>query len=151
MKSSFILLGFSVLLKVAFSSDSDGNTPFSCCSMKSLSPCIHHNIEATGKAYLYTPEYNLSISTRGCYEMIREKKQEIGWGIVLNLFIYFCLQVKQFLDWFFSQFVVLVNYYSFVSLHTNCTFWKRQVFWTRSKLYNLALWIVFWEKKKRFV
>ncbi|XP_063927863.1 rod outer segment membrane protein 1-like [Zophobas morio] len=70
----------------------DGNTPFSCCSMKSLSPCIHHNIEVTGKAYLYTPEFNLSISTRGCYEMIRKKKQEMGWLIVGNLFLFIFLE-----------------------------------------------------------
>nr|XP_015834780.1 PREDICTED: rod outer segment membrane protein 1-like isoform X2 [Tribolium castaneum] len=74
-------------------SAADGNTPFSCCSMKSLSPCIHHNIEVTGKAYLYTPEFNLSISTRGCYEMIREKKQTVGWIIVGNLILYIILEV----------------------------------------------------------
>jgi hypothetical protein len=78
---------------VILSALADGNTPFSCCSMKSLSPCVHHNIEITGKAYLYTPEFNLSVSTRGCYEMIRDKKKTIGWGIVGNLCLFLLLEV----------------------------------------------------------
>lgn len=64
-----------------------GNTPFSCCLVISMFPCIHHNIENTGRVYLYTPEQNLSISTEGCYQKIRERKQKIGWQIVGNLFL----------------------------------------------------------------
>lgn len=81
------------LLKNSETDNSEGNTPFSCCSMASIFPCIHHNIERTGKVYLYTPEQNLSISTRGCYGRLREKKQEIGWEIIGNLFLYIVLQI----------------------------------------------------------
>lgn len=70
-----------------------GNTPFSCCSMKSMFPCIHHNIETTGKSYLYTPEQNLSISTDGCYHKIRKRKMKVGWRIVGNLFLMQFLQI----------------------------------------------------------
>ncbi|XP_044254049.1 rod outer segment membrane protein 1-like isoform X2 [Tribolium madens] len=84
-------------------SAADGNAPFSCCSMKSLSPCVHHKIEVTGKAYLYTPEFNLSISTRGCYEMIREKKQKVGWIIVGNLCLYIILEIVTLILFRFIQ------------------------------------------------
>ncbi|CAG9823665.1 unnamed protein product [Phaedon cochleariae] len=69
-----------------------GNAPFSCCSITSLFPCIHHNIESTGKAYLYTPEQNLSISTSGCYDKLKKRTEEVGWGIVGNLMLYILLQ-----------------------------------------------------------
>lgn len=72
---------------------SQGNTPFSCCSITSIFPCIHHNIENTGRAYLYTPEQNLSISMEGCYHKIREKKKTVGWGIAGNLFLMQVFQV----------------------------------------------------------
>lgn len=73
--------------------NSQGNTPFSCCSTTSMFPCIHHNIENTGRVYLYTPEQNLSISTEGCYHKIRERKQKIGWQIVGKLFLMLLVQV----------------------------------------------------------
>lgn len=79
--------------------------------MKSLSPCIHHNIEVTGKAYLYTPEFNLSISTRGCYEMIREKKQQVGWGIVGNLCLFLSLEV---LEYFINR--ILQNFFQAITV-----------------------------------
>lgn len=75
------------LVKGKTKDNSQGNTPFSCCSLTSIFPCIHHNIENTGKVYLYTPEQNLSISTDGCYQKIRKKKQSVGWQIVGNLFL----------------------------------------------------------------
>lgn len=70
--------------------------------MKSLFPCIHHSIETTGKAYLYTPEFNLSISTRGCYNILREQKQTVGWGIIGNLMIFFLLEVINYHKLFFK-------------------------------------------------
>ncbi|XP_023309977.1 peripherin-2-like [Anoplophora glabripennis] len=82
----------SSLTKNNASDNSQGHTPFSCCAMSSIFPCIHHNIENTGKTYLYTPELNLSVSTHGCYERIRHEKQEVGWGIVGNLFLYIISQ-----------------------------------------------------------
>lgn len=81
------------LSKAKTSDNSQGNTPFSCCSMTSIFPCIHHNIESTGKVYLYTPEQNLSISTDGCYNKLRKKKQKVGWQIVGNLFLMQVLQL----------------------------------------------------------
>lgn len=81
------------LLKEKGIDSSLGNTPFSCCSSKSIFPCIHHNIEITGKTYLYTPEQNLSISTDGCYHKIRSRKMKVGWKIVGNLFLLQCLQI----------------------------------------------------------
>ncbi|XP_060531595.1 rod outer segment membrane protein 1-like [Cylas formicarius] len=70
-----------------------GNTPFSCCSMSSKFPCIHHNIEDTGTSYLYTPEYNLSISIKGCFEILRDKKRSVGLGIVGSLMLIILLQI----------------------------------------------------------
>nr|XP_023017754.1 photoreceptor outer segment membrane glycoprotein 2-like [Leptinotarsa decemlineata] len=81
------------LVKKAATDNTQGNTPFSCCSISSIFPCIHHNIETTGKAYLYTPEQNLSISTKGCYDGLRKKTKEVGWGIVGNLVLFIILQV----------------------------------------------------------
>ncbi|KAJ8945088.1 hypothetical protein NQ318_005268 [Aromia moschata] len=80
------------LVKKGATDNSQGNTPFSCCSISSIFPCIHHNIENTGKVYLYTPEVNLSISTHGCYSRLLEKKKEVGWGIIGNLLLYITLQ-----------------------------------------------------------
>lgn len=81
------------LAKGASKDNSVGNTPFSCCSINSIFPCIHHNIENTGKNYLYTPEQNLSISTDGCYHKIRKRKKKVGWKIVKNLFLMQFLQL----------------------------------------------------------
>ncbi|CAG9859532.1 unnamed protein product [Phyllotreta striolata] len=80
------------LIKKGHAEKSNGNTPFSCCSMSSLSPCVHHNIENTGKGYLYTPEQNLSISTTGCHEKILTKTRQVGWKIIGNLLIFIVLQ-----------------------------------------------------------
>lgn len=81
------------LIKKGHAEKTHSNTPFSCCSITSLFPCIHHNIENTGKAYLYTPEQNLSISTTGCHEKILKKTREVGWRIIGNLFLLIFLQV----------------------------------------------------------
>ncbi|XP_045479682.1 rod outer segment membrane protein 1-like [Harmonia axyridis] len=74
------------------SKESKSQTPFSCCSMKSLSPCIHYDIEETGSVYTYTPEYNLSISTVGCFDMLKKRKQNVGWGIIGKLLLGLFLQ-----------------------------------------------------------
>ncbi|KAG5876667.1 hypothetical protein JTB14_027144 [Gonioctena quinquepunctata] len=81
------------LVKKGSIDKSHGNTPFSCCSISSIFPCIHHNIEKTGKAYLYTPEQNLSISTKGCYDGLRKKTKEVGWSVVGNLVLFVFLQM----------------------------------------------------------
>ncbi|XP_072377426.1 uncharacterized protein [Diabrotica undecimpunctata] len=70
-----------------------GNTPFSCCSITSMFPCIHHNIEITGKAYLYTPEQNLSISTEGCHTKLRQKTIQVGWSVIGNLTLFILIQI----------------------------------------------------------
>ncbi|KAJ8913475.1 hypothetical protein NQ315_013855 [Exocentrus adspersus] len=94
----------SSLVKSSNASDnSQGHTPFSCCAISSIFPCIHHNIENTGKAYLYTPELNLSISTDGCYSRIRYQKQEVGWGIVGNLCLYIMSQAALVISLRFVQ------------------------------------------------
>ncbi|CAH1973336.1 unnamed protein product [Acanthoscelides obtectus] len=81
------------LMKKGTVDNSEGNTPFSCCSLASSFPCIHHDIEKTGKVYLYTPEQNLSISTVGCFNKLREQEKAVGWNIVGNLFLYTMLQL----------------------------------------------------------
>nr|CAI5850125.1 unnamed protein product [Callosobruchus analis] len=81
------------LMKKGTVDHSDGNTPFSCCLMTSTFPCIHHNIEQTGKVYLYTPEQNLSISTVGCFSKLRDQEKAVGWNVVGNLFLYTMLQL----------------------------------------------------------
>ncbi|KAJ8984381.1 hypothetical protein NQ317_003529 [Molorchus minor] len=80
------------LAKKGASDNSQGNAPFSCCSISAVFPCIHHNIENSQRVYLYTPELNLSISTHGCYSRLREKKQQVGWIIIGNLFLYLLFQ-----------------------------------------------------------
>lgn len=73
--------------------NSRNNVPFSCCLITSMYPCIHHNIEQTGNSYLYAPEYNLSVSTDGCFTKLFERKQTLGWLTVGNLLKYNILQV----------------------------------------------------------
>ncbi|KAK9871042.1 hypothetical protein WA026_010000 [Henosepilachna vigintioctopunctata] len=73
--------------------ESKSQTPFSCCSMTVLAPCIHYDIEETGTVYKYTPEYNLSISTVGCYETLKKRKQKVGWGITGKLLLILFLQI----------------------------------------------------------
>ncbi|KAH1000835.1 hypothetical protein HUJ04_013120 [Dendroctonus ponderosae] len=74
------------------STSQSGKTPFSCCAIKTKFPCIHFDIESTGVNYLYTPEFNLSISGTGCHTRIVETKRQIGMGIVASLFLYMFLE-----------------------------------------------------------
>lgn len=53
--------------------------------MSSVFPCIHHGIEVTGSVYLYRPETNLSISTHGCFTIVKKKRQIVGWRIIGRL------------------------------------------------------------------
>lgn len=81
-------------LQTLFSKSLEGSTPFSCCSMSSIFPCIHHGIEATGSIYLYRPETNLSISTHGCFAIVKQKRQIVGWKIIGKLIQLVILMVE---------------------------------------------------------
>lgn len=70
-----------------------GEVPFSCCSMHSLNPCIHHGIENTKSVYFYNPDTNISISTHGCHEILVKRKMSTSWSIFGLLFISTTLQV----------------------------------------------------------
>ncbi|KAF2901323.1 hypothetical protein ILUMI_04866 [Ignelater luminosus] len=59
--------------------------PFSCCSMKSIYPCIHHNIESSGLPYKYTKEQNFSLSTAGCFKVVVQLKKQIGLAVIGRL------------------------------------------------------------------
>ncbi|XP_076266973.1 rod outer segment membrane protein 1-like [Rhynchophorus ferrugineus] len=80
-----------------------GQTPYSCCAMRTSLPCIHYDIEETGKSYNYAPEFNLTINTVGCYNRILEKKREVGLEIVRDLFILFFLELLVLMPMRFLQ------------------------------------------------
>lgn len=71
-----------------------GEVPFSCCSMRTVNPCIHHGIENTKSIYIYNVETNLSISSRGCHEIIVKRKMNASWLIFGYLFISMIIQVR---------------------------------------------------------
>ncbi|XP_030764689.1 peripherin-2-like [Sitophilus oryzae] len=85
------------------STGSADQTPFSCCAMRTNLPCIHYDIEKTGRNYMYTPEFNLSISTTGCYTRVIEKKRQVGLSIIGYLFLVVFLELLLLLPLRFLQ------------------------------------------------
>lgn len=75
-----------------------GETPFSCCSIRSTYPCIHHGIEVTSDAYLYRKAANLSVSTTGCHTVILGAKISTGWTLVWKTVLLLLLQVEDFVQ-----------------------------------------------------
>lgn len=68
--------------------------PFSCCSMKSVHPCIHHNIESSNLPYKYTKEQNFSLSTTGCFNVVVQLKKQIGLAVVGRMVMLIFTQVR---------------------------------------------------------
>ncbi|KAF5284600.1 hypothetical protein FQR65_LT02426 [Abscondita terminalis] len=68
----------SNLMKHRFNNKS---TPFSCCSMTSMSTCVHYGVESTSPVYRYTRDLNFSISPFGCTTALTDKKKSVGWDI----------------------------------------------------------------------
>ncbi|XP_049820583.1 peripherin-2 isoform X2 [Aethina tumida] len=108
-------------LSKGFEDSSNGNTPFSCCSMNSLFPCIHHDIENTGTTYLYVPERNLSISTTGCYDSLLKTKVKYGWQIIGNLFLLMFLELLA---------IILLRFIQTAHFSSNFNFTKEKILYT---------------------
>ncbi|KAK9700654.1 Tetraspanin family [Popillia japonica] len=70
-----------------------GETPFSCCSIQSVYPCIHHGVEVASDAYIYRKNSNISVSITGCHSVIIKAKRTAGWSLVLRTLLLLILQL----------------------------------------------------------
>ncbi|GJQ87618.1 hypothetical protein Trydic_g17446 [Trypoxylus dichotomus] len=70
-----------------------GETPFSCCSIQSAYPCIHHGVEVASDAYLYRKNSNISVSISGCHSVIIKAKRMTGWSLTMRTLFLLLLQI----------------------------------------------------------
>ncbi|GLV34786.1 hypothetical protein CBL_09267 [Carabus blaptoides fortunei] len=68
------------------------DTPFSCCSMRTPYPCIHHDVMSVGSSFLYAPETNLSVSEHGCHTVLLRHTKNVAWKTAFALFCFSILQ-----------------------------------------------------------
>ncbi|KAG6455479.1 hypothetical protein O3G_MSEX009222 [Manduca sexta] len=72
------------------------NVPYSCCSLDSLYPCIHHGVTQPGTIYKYDPNKQLTIWEAGCEEKLINEMMSVSWrfnAVMALIIIAMILQV----------------------------------------------------------
>lgn len=65
--------------------------------MKSMFPCIHHNVDSKSLPYKYSQELNFSLSLSGCATAIKREKKIVAWGIIGRIVLMILTQVNIFI------------------------------------------------------
>ncbi|XP_045502567.1 peripherin-2-like [Colias croceus] len=73
------------------------NVPYSCCSMETMWPCIHHGVTQNGTIYKYDPMTQLTIWEAGCEEKLISEMMSVSWrfnAVMALIIIAMILQVS---------------------------------------------------------